>query len=47
LAAGKIPVSSRLIDGEAIVCDDKGLAVFERRFAPPWTLKHSTTLASS
>jgi hypothetical protein len=47
MAAGKIPVSSRLIDGEAIVCDDEGLAVSEGRFSPPWTLKNSTTLVSS
>jgi bifunctional non-homologous end joining protein LigD len=29
MAVGKLPVRSCLIDGEAIVCDDKGLAVFE------------------
>jgi bifunctional non-homologous end joining protein LigD len=29
MAVGKLPVRSCLIDGEAIVCDDNGLAVFE------------------
>jgi hypothetical protein len=29
LAVGKLPVRSCLIDGEAIMCDDNGLAVFE------------------
>jgi bifunctional non-homologous end joining protein LigD len=29
LAVGKLPVRSCLIDGEAIVCDENGLAVFE------------------
>ena len=29
MAVGKLPVRSCLIDGEAIVCDEKGLAVFE------------------
>ena len=29
MAAGKLPVRSCLIDGEAIVCDENGLAVFE------------------
>jgi bifunctional non-homologous end joining protein LigD len=29
IAIGKLPVRSCLIDGEAIVCDDNGLAVFE------------------
>jgi bifunctional non-homologous end joining protein LigD len=29
IAVGKLPVRSCLIDGEAIVCDDNGLAVFE------------------
>src|SRR5690348_13306487 len=29
VAVGKLPVSSCLIDGEAIVCDENGLAVFE------------------
>jgi bifunctional non-homologous end joining protein LigD len=29
MAVSKLPVSSRLIDGEAIVCDENGLAVFE------------------
>ncbi|HEU0062580.1 MAG TPA: hypothetical protein VFR19_22045 [Hyphomicrobiaceae bacterium] len=29
LAVGKLPVRSCLIDGEAIVCDERGLAVFE------------------
>jgi hypothetical protein len=29
LAVAKLPVRSCLIDGEAIVCDDNGLAVFE------------------
>jgi bifunctional non-homologous end joining protein LigD len=29
MAVGKLPVSSCLIDGEAIVCDENGLAVFE------------------
>jgi bifunctional non-homologous end joining protein LigD len=33
MAVGKLPVRSCLIDGEAIVCDDNGLAVFE--FNPP------------
>jgi bifunctional non-homologous end joining protein LigD len=28
MAVGKLPVRSCLIDGEAIVCDDRGLAVF-------------------
>jgi ATP-dependent DNA ligase len=28
-AVGKLPVRSCLIDGEAIVCDNNGLAVFE------------------
>jgi bifunctional non-homologous end joining protein LigD len=29
MAVSKLPVRSCLIDGEAIVCDDNGLAVFE------------------
>jgi bifunctional non-homologous end joining protein LigD len=29
MAVGKLPVRSCLIDGEGIVCDDNGLAVFE------------------
>jgi bifunctional non-homologous end joining protein LigD len=29
MAIGKLPVRSCLIDGEAIVCDEKGLAVFD------------------
>jgi hypothetical protein len=29
MAVGKVPVRSCLIDGEAIVCDENGLAVFE------------------
>jgi len=29
MAVGKLPVRSCLIDGEAIVCDQNGLAVFE------------------
>ena len=29
MAVSKLPVSSCLIDGEAIICDEKGLAVFE------------------
>jgi hypothetical protein len=29
MAVGKLPVRSCLIDGEAIVCDESGLAVFE------------------
>ena len=29
MAAGKLPVSSCLIDGEAIVCDENGHAVFD------------------
>jgi bifunctional non-homologous end joining protein LigD len=29
MAVGKLPVRSRLIDGEAIVCDENGLAVFD------------------
>jgi ATP-dependent DNA ligase len=29
MAVAKLPVRSRLIDGEAIVCDESGLAVFE------------------
>ena len=29
MAVGKLPVRSCLIDGEAIVCDEKGLAVFD------------------
>src|SRR6266568_7050675 len=29
MAVGKLPVQSCLIDGEAIVCDENGLAVFE------------------
>jgi bifunctional non-homologous end joining protein LigD len=29
MAVGNLPVSSCLIDGEAIVCDENGLAVFE------------------
>ena len=29
MAVGKFPVRSCLIDGEAIVCDEKGLAVFD------------------
>jgi ATP-dependent DNA ligase len=28
VAVGKLPVRSCLIDGEAIVCDENGLAVF-------------------
>jgi bifunctional non-homologous end joining protein LigD len=30
MAVGKLPVRSCLIDGEAIVCDENGLAVFEK-----------------
>jgi bifunctional non-homologous end joining protein LigD len=29
MAVGKLPISSCLIDGEAIVCDENGLAVFD------------------
>jgi bifunctional non-homologous end joining protein LigD len=29
MAVGKLPVRSCLIDGEAIVCDENGLAIFE------------------
>ena len=29
MAVGKLPVRSCLIDGEAVVCDENGLAVFE------------------
>jgi ATP-dependent DNA ligase len=29
MAVGKLPVRSCLIDGEAIVCDENGLAVFD------------------
>jgi len=29
MAVGKLPVRSCLIDGEAIVCDQNGLAVFD------------------
>jgi ATP-dependent DNA ligase len=29
MAVGKLPVRSCLIDGEAIVCDQSGLAVFD------------------
>src|ERR1700758_1494606 len=29
MAVGKLPVSSCLIDGEAIVCDENGLSVFD------------------
>src|SRR5437762_9850534 len=29
MAVGRLPVRSCLIDGEAIVCDENGLAVFE------------------
>jgi ATP-dependent DNA ligase len=29
MAVGKLPVGSCLIDGEAIVCDANGLAVFD------------------
>ena len=29
MAVGKLPVQSCLIDGEAIVCDENGLAVFD------------------
>jgi len=29
MAVGKLPVRSCLIDGEAIVCDESGLAVFD------------------
>src|SRR5262249_30651091 len=29
MAVTKLPVRSRLIDGEAIVCDENGLAVFD------------------
>jgi bifunctional non-homologous end joining protein LigD len=29
MAVGKLPVGSCLIDGEAIVCDENGLAVFD------------------
>src|SRR5262249_30991527 len=29
MAVGKLPVRSCLVDGEAIVCDENGLAVFE------------------
>jgi bifunctional non-homologous end joining protein LigD len=36
MAVGKLPVRSCLIDGEAIVCDERGLAVFDliRRHGP-------------
>ncbi len=36
MAVSKLPVRSCLIDGEAIVCDEKGLAVFDliRRRGP-------------
>src|SRR5262249_48513168 len=36
VAVGKLPVRSCLIDGEAVVCDKSGLAVFEliRRHGP-------------
>ena len=29
MAVGKLPVRSCLVDGEAIVCDENGLAVFD------------------
>jgi hypothetical protein len=29
MAGGKLPVQSCLIDGEAIVCEENGLAVFD------------------
>jgi len=29
MAVGKLPVRSCLVDGEAIVCDENGLVVFE------------------
>jgi Low affinity iron permease len=32
MAVGKLPVRSCLIDGEAIVCDENGLAVFDLMF---------------
>src|ERR1041385_9482802 len=35
MAVGKLPVRSCLIDGEAIVCDENGLAVF-RADPPSW-----------
>jgi hypothetical protein len=45
MAVGKLPVRSCLIDGEATVCDENGLAVFDliaaviglplNAFAPP------------
>ena len=34
MAMTKLPVRSCLIDGEAIVCDENGLAVFERARRP-------------
>jgi bifunctional non-homologous end joining protein LigD len=40
IAVGKLPVRSCLIDGEAIVCDDNGLAVFD-------LIRHQGALASA
>ncbi len=42
MAAGKLPVRSCLIDGEAIVCNENGLAVFEliRRHGAPASAVH-------
>jgi hypothetical protein len=43
MAVSKLPVRSCLIDGEAIVCDENGLAVFEliRR---QWRTRHYRSL---
>jgi bifunctional non-homologous end joining protein LigD len=42
MAVGKLPIRSCLIDGEAIVCDETGLAVFEliRRYGALATAVH-------
>ena len=42
MAVGNLPVRSCLIDGEAIVCDENGLAVFEliRRHGAPASAVH-------
>ena len=46
-AVGKLPVRSCLIDGEAIVCDENGLAIFDlirRHGASPLWLNVAKTL---
>jgi hypothetical protein len=50
MAVSKLPVRSCLIDGEAIVCDDDGLAVFElirRHGAGEHAVLTATSIAKS